>query len=223
MIYMIHDFQWIDCRKVEDCAVKKNKIFEDKFYPPDLNLDDSLDDEELFRQAMADVTRLRDRQRRIRVRKSLDSELPDEMSGSLTGEEDPERVFLEAINSNNDWQFFLLNEYVEGGARAWDTRLLKKLREGRFAVQAELDLHGFGQREAIEQLEQFIVDCCKRGLSCVRVIHGRGKNSRHTPVLKNKVERWLSRRSSSRYVVAYTSARPVDGGGGAIYVLLRCS
>jgi len=89
-------------------------------------------------------------------------------------------------------------------------------------VQAELDLHGLNQKEAVEQLESFIGKCCRSGYSCVRIIHGKGKNSpKDVPILKNRVQRWLSRRGASRFVVAYTSARPVDGGGGALYVLLR--
>jgi len=203
--------------------VKKKTIFEDKFYPPVLDLDDDLDDEEAFRQAMSDVTRLPEADRRVRVRKL--TEAPAEQAAAASPpEEDPERLFLQAMDGDNESEFFLLNEYVEGGTQAWDTRLLKKLREGGFAVQAELDLHGFSQKEAVGRLQEFVLDCCRRGFTCVRVIHGKGKNSPGPiPVLKNRVERWLSRRSSARYVVAYTSARLVDGGGGAMYVLLRCS
>ncbi len=205
-------------------ALKKKTSFEEKFYPPDLDLAEGLDDEELFRQAMSGVTPLPDEAPKVRVRKVTD--IP---TGRTRGEppveedEDPERVFLRAVQEANDLEIFQTNEYVEGGTQAWDPRLLKKLREGGFAVQAELDLHGFSHKEAVQRLEEFVHDCCRRGFTCVRIIHGRGKNSRSpVPVLKNGVERWLSRRRSSRFVAAYTSARLVDGGGGAMYVLLRC-
>jgi DNA-nicking Smr family endonuclease len=123
---------------------------------------------------------------------------------------------------DSDVQAFYCNEYVEGGPRRWDQVLLKKLREGSFSVQAELDLHGLNQAEALTTVESFLVDCCRRKLGCVRIVHGRGNNSPgYVPVLKSRLERWLSLRRTSRYVVAYTSARPADGGAGAMYVLLR--
>ncbi len=205
-------------------AVKKKTSFEEKFYPPDLDLAEGLDDEEIFRQAMSGVTPLPDPAPKVRVRK-LTRLSPEPPGGERSGEEDQdtEQVFLRAVQEANDLEIFQTNEYVEGGTRAWDTRLLKKLREGGFAVQAELDLHGFSAKEAVERLEEFVQDSCRRGFTCVRIIHGRGKNSPSpVPVLKNGVERWLSRRRSSRFVAAYTSARLVDGGGGAMYVLLRC-
>jgi len=205
-------------------AVKKKTSFEEKFYPPDLDLAEGLDDEEIFRQAMSGVTPLPGGAPKVRVTRTNWSQ-PDRTGSERPAEEDedPERVFLRALQEADDAEIFLTNEYVEGGTQAWDPRLLKKLREGGFAVQAELDLHGFSQKEAVERLEEFVQDCCRRGFSCVRIIHGRGKNSPSpVPVLKNRVERWLSRRRSSRFVAAYTSARLVDGGGGAMYVLLRC-
>jgi len=203
-------------------AVKKKTSFEEKFYPPELDLAEGLDDEEIFRQAMSGVIPLPEGGPKVRVRKTAGVQT-DRNPVEPAEEEDPERVFLRAVEQANDAEIFQTNEYVEGGTQAWDTRLLKKLREGGFAVQAELDLHGLSQKEAVQRLEEFVHDCCRRGLSCVRIIHGRGKNSPSpVPVLKNGVERWLSRRRSSRFVAAYTSARLVDGGGGAMYVLLRC-
>lgn len=205
-------------------AVKKKTSFEDKYYPPDLNLAEDLDDEEVFRQAMMGVTPLPDGAPKVRVRKADDGAIDRAAAERPSNEEeDPAQLFLRAVQDANDLEIFQTNEYVEGGTQAWDARLIKKLREGGFAVQAELDLHGFSQKEAVQRLEEFILDSCRRGISCVRIIHGRGKNSPSPfPVLKNGVERWLSRRRSSRFVAAYTSARLVDGGGGAMYVLLRC-
>ncbi|RPJ61958.1 MAG: DNA mismatch repair protein MutS [Acidobacteria bacterium] len=206
--------------------MKKKTSFDEKLYPPVLDLAEDVDDEEVFRQAMSGVRPLPEGATKIRVRRT--TELPTGRTGGEPPpeeeEEDPERVFLRAVEEANDLEIFQTNEYVEGGTQAWDPRLLKKLREGGFAVQAELDLHGFSQKEAVERLEEFVQDCCRRGLTCVRIIHGRGKNSPSpVPVLKNGVERWLSRRRSSRFVAAYTSARLVDGGGGAMYVLLKCA
>ena len=97
--------------------------------------------------------------------------------------------------------------------------VIRKLRRGQFAVQAHLDLHGLTAAEAKLQLASFLQQCGTSGLRCVRIVHGKGNSSPgKVPVLKPRVAYWLAQRNE---VMAYTSARPVDGGTGAIYVLLR--
>lgn len=98
-------------------------------------------------------------------------------------------------------------------------KLLRRLRRGQFSTAAELDLHGNTVAEAQEALAEFLSDCRIRGVRSVRIIHGKGLRSRDgRPVIKNKVARWLRHRDE---VVAFCSARPVDGGTGALYVLLK--
>lgn len=97
-------------------------------------------------------------------------------------------------------------------------RTVRKLARGKFAVQAEIDLHGMTVAEARPRLADFIDYSIKQGLTCVRIVHGKGLGSGHRgPVLKNAVNRWLRKWDS---VLAFTSARQVDGGTGAVYVLL---
>jgi DNA-nicking Smr family endonuclease len=98
-------------------------------------------------------------------------------------------------------------------------RLLKQLRRGYFPVEAEIDLHGLTVAEAKEVLADFLHGCRRRGRRCVRVIHGKGYGSfEKKPVLKNKTSLWLQHWDD---VLAFCSARPVDGGTGAAYVLLK--
>jgi DNA-nicking Smr family endonuclease len=98
-------------------------------------------------------------------------------------------------------------------------RLLTRLRRGHFSIEAELDLHGMTTAVAHHELGQFLRHAKIRGIRCVRIIHGKGLRSPNgRSVLKAKVERWLRLRDE---IVAFTSARPVDGGTGAIYVLLK--
>ena len=98
-------------------------------------------------------------------------------------------------------------------------RLLKRLRRGQFIVDAECDLHGLTVPEARRMLIEFLNRCVRRHCYCVRVIHGKGHGSRHQiPVLKHKVNTWLRQCGD---VLAFSSARRVDGGTGALYVLLR--
>jgi DNA-nicking Smr family endonuclease len=100
-------------------------------------------------------------------------------------------------------------------------RTMRKLARGKYAVQAEIDLHGMTVAEARPRLADFIDYSIKQGLTCVRIVHGKGLGSGHRgPVLKNAVNRWLRKWDS---VLAFVSARQVDGGTGAVYVLLDAS
>ena len=97
--------------------------------------------------------------------------------------------------------------------------MLRKLRRGQFQIGPALDLHGMTVATAREALTRFLHAARREGRSCVRIIHGKGNGSRHRgPVLKLKINHWLRQRDE---VLAFCSARPVDGGTGAIYVLLR--
>jgi DNA-nicking Smr family endonuclease len=96
---------------------------------------------------------------------------------------------------------------------------MKRLRRGYWAIQAELDLHGMTSDEARACLIGFLDECKQLGLRCVRVIHGKGLSSRnHEPVLRQKTASWLMQRDE---ILAFCQARPMDGGSGAVIVLLK--
>lgn len=98
-------------------------------------------------------------------------------------------------------------------------RTMRKLQRGGFSVQAELDLHGMTLDEARPRLADFIDYSVSQGKYCVRIVHGKGLGSGDRgPVLKNAVNRWLRKWDS---VLAFVSTRQVDGGTGAVYVLLQ--
>jgi len=97
--------------------------------------------------------------------------------------------------------------------------ILKKLRRGHWALQAEIDLHGHTIDEAHDALSDFIVEARQRGYRCVRAIHGKGLTSpNREPVLKGRVRKWLAHWDE---VLAYCEAPPHAGGGGAVMILLR--
>ena len=96
---------------------------------------------------------------------------------------------------------------------------MRKLRRGLFPVDAELDLHGLTQAAARDCLSSFLVASRDLRYRCVRIIHGKGSRSAgRGAVLKTAVDAWLRRHSD---VLAFVSAKPIDGGTGALYVLLR--
>jgi DNA-nicking Smr family endonuclease len=97
--------------------------------------------------------------------------------------------------------------------------VLRKLRAGQWAVQDELDLHGLRAEEARILLAEFLSGAYKRGLRCLRVIHGKGNRSpAGEPVLKKKIGAWMTQRGE---VMAFCEARPAQGGSGAVMVLLK--
>lgn len=97
--------------------------------------------------------------------------------------------------------------------------VLRKLYKGHYRVSAEIDLHGMSGARAKQALAQFMQSALAANARCVRIIHGKGhRSSNQGPVLKPLVSQWLRKRDE---VLAFCSARPVDGGSGALYVLLR--
>lgn len=99
--------------------------------------------------------------------------------------------------------------------------IVRKLRRGHWVLQGELDLHGLRSDEAREALGEFLRNAVKRGMRCVRIIHGKGLGSiNQKPVLKNKVRNWLVQKEE---VLAFCQAKAADGGAGALIVLLKAS
>jgi DNA-nicking Smr family endonuclease len=113
-------------------------------------------------------------------------------------------------------------EYVEGAVVGLDPRLLRRLRRGEFALQAHLDLHGLTADEARPAVDGFLTAAARAQHRCVLIVHGRGLNSKdQVPVLKERLKIWLARGRAAHVVLAFATARPCDGGAGALYVLLR--
>lgn len=97
--------------------------------------------------------------------------------------------------------------------------ILRKLRRGKWVIQAHIDLHGLVSDEARLYVATFISDCKKRGIRCIRIVHGKGLGSRNRePILKHKLRGWLIQKDE---VIAYAQAKQQDGGSGAVIVLLK--
>jgi DNA-nicking Smr family endonuclease len=106
--------------------------------------------------------------------------------------------------------------FQRGGVR---DQVMRRLRRGLYPSEDELDLHGLNQTAARDRLAEFIAHSRDCGRRCVRIVHGKGyRSGARGPVLKAAVNQWLRRHLD---VMAFTSARAIDGGTGAVYVLLR--
>lgn len=114
------------------------------------------------------------------------------------------------------------DEFIEGAAPGIDRNLLRSLRRGDFSLQGRLDLHGMTQAQARDAVERFLTESRRAHKRCVLIVHGRGLNSKDSiPVLKQQLKAWLSQKRIGQMVLAFATARPQDGGAGAVYVLLR--
>lgn len=134
-------------------------------------------------------------------------------------EADERAVLLQALSDEIDIDTLLdTDETLSFRREGIALEVVRKLRRGHWSLQAQLDLHGLRRDAAREALGGFIHDSARRGLRCVRVIHGKGHGSPgREPVLKGRVRRWLVQKNE---VLAFVQARASDGGAGALMVLL---
>ena len=97
--------------------------------------------------------------------------------------------------------------------------ILRKLRRTHWVIQDHCDLHGMTADEAALATAAFLGAAKRRGLRCVRIVHGKGLRSPgREPVLKRRIRKLLTRRDE---VLAFVEPRAVHGGGGAVIVLLE--
>lgn len=138
----------------------------------------------------------------------------------LQRQRDEASVMREALSDEFDVETLLhTDELLSYRRPGLGPEIVRKLREGRWSIQRQIDLHGLRTDEAREALGRFIREAHLAGLRCVRVVHGKGLGSPgRTPVLKNRVLRWLVQKKE---VIAFVQARPAEGGAGALVVLLR--
>jgi DNA-nicking Smr family endonuclease len=177
------------------------------------------EDERLFQEAMAGVEPID----RPGPRARPPGPLSRPSRRPLTEEElEAFTQLVDLVSGEGRFDIQYTDEYMEGAVVGIDPGLLRKLREGDFSYQAHLDLHGMAAEEARVAVDRFVMASVVRGLRCVLIIHGRGLNSReHIPVLKQHLSSWLHRGRLKRLVLAFATARPCDGGAGALYLLLR--
>lgn len=173
-------------------------------------------EEELFQKEMEGVKPVQGKRRIGKIAKA-------ELAEGFREKDDAETLkrLEDLIHYGTGFHVADTPEYIEGTGYHVHPEIAKRLHRGEFSIQVHLDLHGFIVEEAKEAFDQFIKWAVTHGKTGVLVTHGRGLSSPAEPVLKRKVEEWLTRGPWRKWVVAYTSARLCDGGAGATYVLLR--
>jgi len=174
-----------------------------------LAMSDERDDKHLFREAVRDVKRLRT-QPRITP--------PKPRPRARFARLDNLEVLKESLDISPGDLLVESGDELSFRRAGVQDAVLRKLRRGQFRVEAELDLHGLTVAQAKIELRDFLLNAQRSGMRCIRIIHGKGLRSGHRgPVLKHTANALLQKTAA---VLAFSSARPVDGGTGAIYVLL---
>lgn len=176
------------------------------------------DDAALFLEMVGEVAPVKVKAERVPPKEPPSADqlrIPSEEAESLAR-------LAELVSGEGAFDLADSDEFIEGSVQGFDERVLRKLRRGEFSHRAHLDLHGLTKEEAKPRLEKFISDARIAGHRCVLVVTGRGLHSKDSiPVLKQSVQAWLTHGRTAKQVLAFCSARPEDGGAGAVYVLLR--
>ena len=175
-------------------------------------------DEHLFAEAMTGIAPLEDRGDHIA---GATREPPSRDLDELEAEEVMSHL-QDLVDGEARLSIHETDEAIEGAVEGIDPRIVTRLKKGDFSVQDHLDLHGLTREEARAEVENFIDNAMLAKKRCVLIIHGRGLGSKdRDPVLKNSLRNWFTRRGLRKKILAFATARPCDGGAGAIYVLLR--
>jgi DNA-nicking Smr family endonuclease len=166
-----------------------------------------------FHDAVGDVTPLRGARRHVAAPQAV-APVPHQRM------RDDRQVMVESVSDEIDVESLLdTDETLSWRRVGTGPDVLRKLRRGDWTIQTELDLHGLRVDEARGVVASFLREAGKRGMRCLRIVHGKGLGSRdRTPVLKGRVKAWLIQRND---VIAFCQARPAHGGAGALLVLLR--
>lgn len=173
-----------------------------------------------FRGAMTGVTRLPESNRYV-YRPAQEALLREQKRPpARTQAEDDALVLQESLSDLFDVDGLLDEDPTLSYAReSVGPDVVKKLRKRHWPVQDELDLHGMTRDVARGQVGDFLRRAMRRGMRCVRIIHGVGYGSPNgEPVLRSVVHSWLVQKDE---VVAFCVANRADGGNGALIVLLK--
>jgi DNA-nicking Smr family endonuclease len=178
----------------------------------------ALSEDELWSMAVDGADPLVDRSHRIKPAPQALSLAPQHLDPDLVAYDELRAL----VTGEVPFDISDTDEFIEGCARGLDHGVLRKLRRGDFSVQGHVDLHGLVKDEAKLELETYLASARQSGKRCVLVVTGRGLHSKdNVPVLKDALKRWMATGRFSRHVLAFATARPHDGGAGAVYVLLR--
>ncbi len=168
---------------------------------------------DLFRDAVGPVRRIHSRR--------VESRQPPKPVEPVKSREDEQMVMSELAAGRLDLVNFETGEELNWLRPGLQKRVLMRLRRGHYTVRDELDLHHMNSEAAGKAIRDFLDEARERNINCIKIIHGKGlRSGPDGPKLRQLTGRILQRDAR---VLAFTGARPNDGGSGAVYVLLSNS
>ena len=180
--------------------------------PPD---DDSPEDHTLFRRMMHDVTPLR---RAVPTAPKPTRQINSPKPRRQEHQEQRIAPTKESTLSDPYDMDITAETVLSYGQTRLPSKRFREFKQGAIHYQARLDLHGLRLDAARDALWTFITKQHINGTRCVLVIHGKGGQNGEASVLKSHVNHWLKQ---FPHVMAFHSARPHEGGTGAVYVFLK--
>ncbi|GLT17291.1 Smr domain protein [Vibrio zhanjiangensis] len=173
------------------------------------------DDLSLFQTMMGDVTPLRqDTTEHKKHHHVTDAHIARREAAMWLDENDPQYLSLEHASMLKPED---LIEFKRDGVQ---DGVYRKLRLGKYPIQARLDLHRNSLKEARDALVKFLKQCIQMDIRSVLIVHGRGETSNPPALMKSYLANWLTQ---IKDVQCVHSAQAFHGGTGAVYVMLRKS
>ncbi|WP_154180315.1 DNA endonuclease SmrA [Vibrio furnissii] len=175
----------------------------------------SQDDFELFQQMMGDVKPLKNDTAELKKPHTVsDAQLAKREAAVSLSDGDPDFLSIDhAPMIKPDDLIEFKRDGVQDG-------VYRKLRLGKYPIQARLDLHRKTLKEGRDEVVSFLKQCMRLDIRTVVIVHGRGERSTPPALMKSFVAHWLSQIQD---VQCAHSAQRFHGGSGAVYVLLKKS
>ncbi len=176
---------------------------------------ESQDDFELFHQMMGDVKPIK--QDTAELNKShqvTDAQLAKREAAISHSDNDPDYLSIDHA------PMLKPDDHVEFKRDGVQDGVYKKMRLGKYPIQARLDLHRKTLKQARDEVVAFVNQCMRMDIRTVIIVHGKGERSNPPALMKSFVAHWLTQ---MKEVQCIHSAQRFHGGTGALYVLFKKS
>lgn len=173
------------------------------------------DELDLFAQMMTDVRPISQDKAVLQKQHNLtDAHIAKQEAAVHLSESDPEYLSIDSAPMLKPDGFL---EFKRSGVQ---DGVYRKLRLGKYPLQARLDLHRKSLKEARDEVLKFLRQCQRLDVRTVIIVHGKGERSTPPALMKSFVAAWLEQ---IQEVMCFHSAQRYHGGTGAVYVMLRKS